>query len=178
MQEKITLARPYAVAAFEQASGDKKLKEWSTMLHVLSLVVSDPQMQAILDNPKLNSATLLDIVLDICSNYLSDSGSNFVRVLVNAGRLSMAPQIYMLFEQKRLAAEGVAEVEVVSAYPLGSAQQQKIADAMSKRLGKKIEISARTDQSLIGGALIRVGDSVIDASMRGRLKQLGNLLSE
>lgn len=178
MQEKITIARPYAVAAFEQASDEGKLKDWSTMLHVLSLVVSDPQMQAIQDNPKLKSAALLDIVLDICGNYLSDSGRNFVRVLVNVGRLSMAPQIYMLFEQKRMAAEGVAEVEIVSAYPLESAQQQKITDAMGKRLGKKIEISSRTDKSLIGGALIRVGDSVIDASTRGRLKQLGNILAE
>ena len=178
MQEKITLARPYAVAAFEQASGAGKLKDWSTMLHVLSLVISDQQMQAILDNPKLGNATLLDIVLDICGNYLSETGRNFVRVLVNAGRLTVAPQIYMLFEQKRMAAEGVAEVEVVSAYPLDPAQQQKIADAMGKRLDKKIEISTRTDKSLIGGALIRVGDSVIDASMRGRLKQLGNLLAE
>ena len=178
MQEKITLARPYAVAAFEQAREEGKLKDWSTMLHVLSLVISDQQMQAVLDNPKLGNATLLDIVLDICGNYLSETGRNFVRVLVNAGRLTVAPQIYMLFEQKRMAAEGVAEVEVVSAYPLDPAQQQKIADAMGKRLDKKIEISTRTDKSLIGGALIRVGDSVIDASMRGRLKQLGNLLSE
>ena len=178
MQEKLTLARPYAVAAFEQAHSEGKLGDWSTMLHVLSMVVSDSQMEAILDNPKLTSTALLKIVSDICGNYLSESGRNFVKVLVNAGRLSTAPQIYMLFEQKRMDAEGVAEVEVVSAYPLESAQQQEIVDAMSKRLGRKIEISSRTDKSLIGGALIRVGDSVIDASMRGKLKQLGNILAE
>jgi F-type H+-transporting ATPase subunit delta len=178
MQENITRARPYAVAAFEQARDEGSLQDWSAMLRILSLVVSDPQMQSILDNPRLNSATLMDVVLDICGNYLSDSGKNFVKVLVNTRRLSLVPQIYMLFEQRRMDAEGITEVEVVSAYPLEPAQQQKIADAMSKRLGKKIEISTRTDKSLIGGAVIRAGDSVIDASMRGRLKQLGNILAE
>lgn len=178
MQEKTTLARPYAVAAFEQARDDGKLKDWSAMLRILSLVVSDPQMQIILDNPRLNSATLMDIVLAVCGNHLSDYGKNFVKVLVNTRRLLLAPQIYMLFEQRRMDAEGIADVEVVSAYPLETAQQHKIADAMGKRLGKKIEISTRIDKSLIGGAVIRAGDSVIDASIRGRLKQLGSTLAE
>ena len=178
MQEKTTRARPYAVAAFEQAQDEGKLKEWSGMLRVLNMVVSDPQMQTILDNPRLNSITLMDFMLDICGNYLSDTGKNFVKVLVNTRRLSLAPQIYTLFEQRRMDAEGIAEVEVVSAYPLESDQQQKIVDAMGKRLGRNIEISIRIDKSLIGGAVIRVGDSVIDASMRGKLKQLGNILAE
>lgn len=178
MQGKITLARPYAVAAFEQARDESKLKDWSAMLHALSLVVSDPQMQNVLDNPRLSNETLEGIVLDVSGKYLSDTGKNFVKVLVNAGRLSLAQQIYMLYEQKRMEEEGIAEIEVVSAYPLESAQQQKIADAMGKRLKKKIEISTRTDKSLIGGAVIRAGDSVIDASIRGRLKQLGSTLAE
>jgi len=178
MQENITLARPYAVAAFEQARDEGRLQDWSAMLRILSLVVSDPQMQILLDNPRVNSAILMDTVFGICSNYLSDSGKNFVKVLVNSRRLSLATQIYMLFEQRRMDAEGIAEVEVVSAYPLESVHQQKIADAMAKRLGRKIEISTRIDKSLIGGAVIRAGDSVIDASIRGRLKQLGNILAE
>ena len=178
MQENTTLARPYAVAAFEQARDEGKLKDWSAMLRVLSQVVSDPQMQIILDNPRLNSKTLMDIVFDVCGNYLSDYGKNFVKVLVNTRRLTLASHIYVLFEEKRMNAEGFAEVEVVSAYLLEPAQQQKIADAMGKRLGKKIEISTRIDKSLIGGAVIRAGDSVIDASIRGRLKHLGNTLAE
>lgn len=178
MQENLTLARPYATAAFEEARGEGKLKDWSTMLYVLSLVVSDPLMKNVLDNPRLPREKLKDIVLDVCGNYLSEPGRNFVRILVNAGRMPTSPQIYTLFEQKRMEAEGVAEVEVVSAYPLESSQQKEIVDAMSKRLGKKIEVSSRTDKSLIGGVLIRVGDSVIDASMRGKLKQLGNILAE
>lgn len=178
MQEKITLARPYAVAAFEQARDEGKLQDWSTMLHVLSLVVSDPQMENVLDNPGLSNETLVDIVLDICGKYFSDSGKNFVRLLVETGRLSLAQQMYMLYEQRRMEEEGIAEVEVVSAYPLDPTQQQKIANAMSKRLEKKIEISTRTDASLIGGVVIRAGDSVIDASVRGRLRQLGSTLAE
>ena len=178
MQENTTLARPYAVAAFEQARDEDKLKDWSAMLRVLSQVISDPQMQVILDNPRLNSTTLMDIMLAVCGNYLTDYGKNFVKVLVNTRRLQLASHIYILFEQKRMVAEGVAEVEVTSAYPLEPDQQQKIVNAMSKRLGKKIDISTRTDKSLIGGAVIRAGDSVIDASIRGKLKHLGNTLAE
>ncbi len=178
MQENTTLARPYAVAAFEQAQDEGKLSDWSKMLHVLSLVVSDAQMQSVMDNPKIGAQALSDFVLDVCGQHLSDTGKNFVKLLVDTERLSLAPFIYQLFEQNRANTEGIVEVEVVSAFPVESDEQKKIADAMGKRLGKKIEISTRIDESLIGGIIIRAGDSVIDASVKGRLKQLGNELAE
>jgi len=178
MQEKTTQARPYAIAAFEQAQDEGKLSDWSNMLYILSLVVSDTQMQSVMDNPKVGTQALSDFVLDVCGKNLSDTGKNFVKLLVDAGRLSLAPQIYQLFEQNRADAEGIVEVEVVSAFPVEADEQKKIADAMGKRLGKRIEVSTRIDESLIGGVIIRTGDSVIDASIKGRLKQLGNELAE
>ncbi len=176
--QNVTQARPYAEAAFEQAREENKLKEWSEMLRVLGLVVSDSQMQKVLDNPRVGCTALQDIVLGVCGDYLSDTGKNFVKVITENKRLLLAPQIFLLFEQKRKDIEGIADVEVISAYPMDSEQKRQVSDAMSKRLGKKIEITTRVDESLIGGVVIRAGDSVIDASMRGRLKQLGNVLSE
>lgn len=178
MQENITIARPYAIAAFEHAQEEDKLSAWSEMLNILSMMVSDAQMHSVLNNPRLDSASLLNFVLDVCGTYLSDTGKNFTKVLVDAGRLSLAPQIHKLFEQKRTDAEGIVEVEVRSAYPLESGEQNEIANAMGKRLGKKIEVTTLVDESLIGGVVIRAGDSVIDASVKGRLKQLANELAE
>ncbi len=178
MQQFITQARPYAVAAFEHAQEEGKLAEWSGMLHVLNLLVSDPQMEQVLDNPRVANEVLSDFVFDVCGDRLSDSGKNFVKLLIDSGRLSLAPYIYKLFEKNRAKAEGLVEVEVVSAFPVDSGEKEKLSSIMEKRLGKKIEINTRVDESLIGGVIIRVGDSVVDASIKGRLKQLSNRLTE
>ena len=178
MQGNTTIARPYAVAAFEQAQGEDKLSEWSTMLKVLSMVIADEQMQVILNNPRLDETSVSDFIIDVCGDHLSETGENFVKLLVQSGRISLAPQIYVLFEQKRTEAEGIVEIEIISAYALDANEQNKIADVMAKRFGKKIEVSMSIDESLIGGAVIRAGDSVIDASVKGSLKKLGNQLAE
>lgn len=178
MQENITIARPYARAAFEQASADGDLALWSTMLRLLGQIASDPQMHAIIRNPKVSHAQLTDILLDICGKQLNEKGQNFVRILVESGRLVVAKQINILYKAMKAAEEGIAGVDVISAYPLEDNQRQQIEKVMTKRLGKKIEITTRVDQSLIGGAIIRAGDSVIDASLKGRLQQLSLIIAE
>ncbi len=174
MQEKMTIARPYAQAVFETASEESKLGEWSEMLGLLEMVVSDIQMKAVLMNSKLDAAALYDFVQGVCGEKLSETGNNLVKVLADAGRLSFLPEINKLFEQLRAGAEGIAEVRVVSAYELTTEQQASISEVMAQHLGKKIEISNEVDDSLIGGAVIRTGDSVIDASVRGRLQALAS----
>ncbi|NIN61095.1 MAG: F0F1 ATP synthase subunit delta [Gammaproteobacteria bacterium] len=178
MQQFITQARPYAVAAFEHAQEEGKLAEWSGVLHILNLLVSDPQVKQVLDNPRVSNEALSDFVTDVCGDRLTDSGKKFVKLLIDAGRLSLAPYIFKLFEKNRAKAEGLVEVEVVSAFPVDSGEKEKLAGIMGKRLGKKIEINTRVDESLIGGVIIRAGDSVIDASIKGRLKQLSNRLTD
>ena len=178
MQENTTIARPYARAVFEQSQEEGDLQKWSVMLQLLKLIVSDPAMQSVIKNPRLEREKLAELILDICGKHLTESGRNFVNLLVDAGRISVAPQIHALFEEKKDRAEGVAGVEVISAYPLDDNQQEKIKKIMAKRLGKKIDITTRIDKSLIGGAVIRAGDSVIDASLKGRLKQLSHNFAE
>src|SRR3989304_10035976 len=115
MQVNITIARPYARAAFEQAGADGELALWSTMLGLLGLIASDPLMHAIIKNPKISHALLTKILLDICGGQLNEKGRNFVRILVESGRLAVAQQISMLYEEMKAEAEGVAGVEVISA---------------------------------------------------------------
>ena len=178
MQENITIARPYARAVFEQAGSDGELMLWSTMLRLLGGIVSDPLMHAIIKNPKINHAQLTGILLDICGSHLNEKQRNFVRILVESGRLAVAKQISTLYEKLKTAAEGIAGVEVISAYPLENGQREQIKQIMAKRLGKKIVVTTHVDQSLIGGVISRAGDSVIDASLKGRLQQLSSIIAE
>lgn len=177
MLEKTTIARPYAEAAFEQAQDEDALQSWTDLLSVLAATVSDSGMRALLHNPKVSAAQIVDIVNDVAGSAFSDSQANFVRILVDAERLQFAPEMKTLFDQKRLDAEGLARVEVISAYPLEDAQRERISEAMSRRLSRKIELSESTDEKLIGGAVIRNGDSVIDASIRGQLEELRSELA-
>jgi F-type H+-transporting ATPase subunit delta len=177
MQEKTTIARPYAQAVFETASEESKLNEWSEMLGLLDSIVSDAQMQAVLSNPKLDAAALTDFVLGVSGDSLNETGSNLVKVLADARRLAILPEINNLFEQLKAEAEGVIEVTVTSAYELAADQQAVISEAMAKRLGRKVEITSDIDDSLIGGVVIRAGDSVIDASVKGRLKALATQMT-
>lgn len=177
MQENITIARPYARAVFEQAQADGELREWSDMLAVLGLIAADPQMRELIRNPRVSHAQLTGIVLEICGTRLNEKGKNFVHILVEARRLGVAGEIMRLYQGLRAEAEGVAAVEIITAYPLEDAQRETISQKMAARLSKKIEITTRVDQHLIGGAIIRTGDSVIDASLRGRLQQLHRIIS-
>ena len=172
MQDKTTIARPYAQAVFETASEGNNLVEWSGMLGLLETVVTDSQMKAVLSNPKMDAEALTDFILGVCGDALSETSRNLVRVLADAGRLSFVPELNKLYEQLRAEAEGVIDVGVSSAYELTSEQQATISTAMAKRLGRKVVITSDIDESLIGGMVIRAGDSVIDASVKGRLKAL------
>jgi F-type H+-transporting ATPase subunit delta len=176
MLEKTTIARPYAQAVFELAQESNSSAEWSEALNLLQRIVSDPQMRLLISNPKVGDEQLQDLVIEIGGDSFSQLAKNFIKVLVAACRLQYAPQIAELFEAKRADAEGIIDVQVSSAYELDQAQQESIAKGISARLGKKVNISTTIDESLIGGAVIRAGDSVIDASLRGRLRELSNQL--
>ena len=176
MLANTTIARPYAKAVFEQAREEGNMDGWSTLLGTLAAIVREPQMRLILSNPKVSHAKLLELVSSVYGGKLSASATNFIRVLIKSNRLRFAGQIAELFEQKRADAEGRIDIDVISAYELDSEQAKKIAEAMGRRTGRKVNIASVVDKSLIGGMIIRAGDSVIDASLRGRLNRLRNEL--
>ncbi|MBI1731185.1 MAG: F0F1 ATP synthase subunit delta [Gammaproteobacteria bacterium] len=178
MRETATLARPYARAAFEQARSEGKLREWSDQLALLSVIAADPLMRRVIRNPRISAQQLAGLVADLIPGRFTPTGRNFVGLLVDAGRLDVAPEIRRQFEQRRLLAESRADVEVIAAFELDDEQRNRIRDLMQRRLGREVTLSATVDQSLIGGAIIRTGDYVIDASVRGRLRVMGNQLSE
>ena len=176
MAEVSTIARPYALAAFKQAEQEEALAEWSEMISLLARVVSDRQMKSILASPKVKREQLADLIIEICGDSLSRTGGNFVRVLAEKSRLSYLPEVEKIFEEERAESEGRSRVDIRSAFELDDAQKSQITSIMSARLGTDVTLSVQVDDSLIGGVVIRAGDLVIDASLRGRMNRLANSL--
>ena len=176
MQEKLTIARPYAAAAFEFASENGVVEQWSELLQGLSSVVEHESFAPLIGHPKLASSDLKSMLAELLGSRLSDSGENFLSALIDAERLELAPQISELFEVRRADAAGSVGVEVISAFELSDSERQKIVDAVSARIGRSCEVSSTVDNALIGGAVIKIGDSVIDLSVRGRLASLSQQL--
>ncbi len=177
MSENNTVARPYAQAIFELARDRNSCIQWSQNLEFLALLVWDPQIRELLDNPRLTERQLSELLLHICAERLDEYGKNFVLLLVKKRRLAVLPEIAELYEDMRRDAEGVVRGELVSAFEVSPEQQQQIAAALKTRLGRDVELECVIDETLIGGAVVRVGDLVIDGSAQGRLNRLANVLS-
>ena len=172
MAEKNTIARPYAQAAFNIAQADGDLKGWSDMLKLLSLVASDDLMQSVIGNSCIETEKVSETMIGACGETLNDKGKNFVRVMAENRRLNVLPEVAVLFEASRAEAEKTVEAEVASAFPLTDAQKNQIVEALKKRLGRDVSLKTRVDESIIGGAVVRAGDLVIDGSVTGQLEKL------
>lgn len=176
MSELSTLARPYAVAVFKRAVEKKAVSEWSDTLNFLSIVMQDKEMAAIIANPKVAQEQLTTLLLGICQDQLKKEGKNFLNLLIQNGRLSLAPQISELYESYKAEHEGYIDVEVTSAFALTKDEQKKFATTLKKQLGKEVHITTSIDKSLIGGYIAKAGDKVIDGSVKGQLQQLAKKL--
>jgi F-type H+-transporting ATPase subunit delta len=176
MEDVSALARPYGLAAFNQAREEGKIEEWSNMFQLLVRILADATMQGLIANPKVNNQQLAELIIDVGGDGLSKTGGNLVRIMAENERLAEMAGVAAIFEEERDRTEGRSHVDVTSAFELSDAQRKDIADSMSKRLGTKVDISVTVDKSLIGGVVIRAGDTVIDASLRGRLNQLSQSL--
>jgi F-type H+-transporting ATPase subunit delta len=174
--EALTIARPYAQAAFKYAAAQDALPAWSGMLSLLAAIAADPAMHRLLDSPHLTESQLADLFIGIGAERLNDKCGNFIRLLAENGRLNVLPEIAALFEIQRQEAEGAIKAELISAFPASESQQARVVESLRRRLGREVELSCSTDASLLGGAIIRAGDLVIDGSVRGKLQRLGTAL--
>jgi len=172
MAEAITIARPYAVAIFKLAKENKALTQWSDELALIAAVVADATVSAMIDDPKLSSAQLESALLSIFKGKLSDSATNFVKLLVENNRLPIVADIVAAYETLKDQDQGVLEAELTVAVKPADAQVQTLVKQLEAKFGKKIEAQVKVDPDLIGGIKIIVGDTVIDASVAGQLKSM------
>jgi F-type H+-transporting ATPase subunit delta len=174
--ENLTIARPYAEAAFASADSGGKLQGWSQALHRLAMVVSDQQMRNAIGDPKVSPEELYGLVAAGSGDALDAHAQNFVRVLIENDRLSLLPEISALFDSRKNEREGVVEAQIESAFPLDDAALSQLVGDLERRFKRKVRPQVRVDRELIGGALIKVGDEVIDGSVRGRLESMASAL--
>lgn len=177
MAENVTLARPYAEAAYQLALRGNALATWSDVLSRLSAVAARPEMEECIGNPSLSPVQLTQLCIDVLAadtradakSGLTADQQNFVRVLADNDRLIVLPEIADLFNELKHGHEGVKDAEITSAFALDDATLQNLVADLERKFECKIKATVKVDAELIGGVRIAVGDEVIDASVRGKL---------
>ena len=169
MSQSITLARPYARAAFSLARDADRLPAWSDALAFAARVAADPRVAGLLGNPNLTDA---DAVTLLSPEVADDTFARFLALLAENHRLPLLPEIAGLYDELRFEAERVVKAKVTSAVALPAAEVETIKAALAKRFGRAVELETAIDASLIGGAVIDAGDVVIDGSLKGKLGRL------
>jgi F-type H+-transporting ATPase subunit delta len=176
MAEVATLARPYANAVFDIAKNSSDLDRWSRMLGCLSAVAADDSVRQLLDAPEMPDEQKAFRLADICGDELDDRARKMIQVLARNKRLGLIGEIRDQFEELKAQDEKVLDVEVVSARPLSAEQEERLRSALAERYQREVTMSSRVDEHLLGGAVIRAGDTVIDGSVRGKLNKLAETL--
>ena len=174
MSQALTLARPYARAAFALARDGGRFAEWSNALGFAARVAADPQVASLLGNPRLTQA---DAVTLLSPDGADESFGRFLALLAENRRLALLPEIAGLYEDLRNEAERVVKAKVTSAAALPAAELDTIKAALKQRFGREVELETAVDESLIGGAVIDAGDVVIDGSLKGKLARLQTALA-
>ena len=175
MSQSLTLARPYARAAFSLAQDQGRLPAWSQLLGFSATAVADPAMHAVIGNPRATADQLVELLLPL--GEVDPTYHRFLSVLADNRRLALLPEIAALYAQHRAEAERVVKATVTSAQALEPIELEALRISLKKRLGREVEVATAIDPALIGGAVIDAGDVVIDGSLRTKLARLGAALA-
>ena len=176
MIEPTTLARPYARAAFQHAVDSGAVDSWYGALQTLAAVVAEPTVGAVLDDPASTALQRADTVSAVLGDNIPSGVAEFVVVMAENHRLKLAADVALLYAELKSALDAAANVTVTSAFDVPGATLEQLSATLTTKLGKTVDMTVETDPSLIGGAIIRAGDMVIDGSVRGRLQKLATTL--
>ena len=172
MSAQSNIARPYAQALFELAQEQNDLSGWDDQLQLLSVVTQDSAMADLTNDPHVSAGQLADLIVGVCGDKLNQGGTNLVKLLVKNGRVLEMPDIAEAFAARKAEAEKVIEAEMLTASPIDEKHQKQFADALQSKLGRSVNLEFAVDEELIGGAVIRAGDWVVDGSVKAQLEQL------
>ncbi len=170
MAEIATIARPYAEALFKACAAD--LGATTQWLEALAAVAGNEQLQGFAGNPKVTDQQVYDVITGVAKVNLPAAGQNFLRTLLENGRLSALPEIAVQFRALKNALGGSSDAMVYSAFPLDAAALADVGATLEKRFGRKLNLAVKEDSSLIGGIRVVVGDEVLDTSVKARLEQM------
>jgi F-type H+-transporting ATPase subunit delta len=170
MAELATIARPYAEALFKSSKGD--LNGAAQWLDALASVAGNPQLLQYAGNPKVGDQQVFDLISDVARVQLPTAGQNFLRTVIENGRLAALPEVAQQFREMKNAQGGSSDAVVYSAFPIAAEQLGAVAQVLEKRFGRKLNLTVQEDPSLIGGIRVVVGDEVLDTSVKARLEQM------
>jgi len=172
MSELSTLARPYAEAAFRLAQGENDLAGWSSRIATLAAIVSDARVAALIADPAVSAARVAQLITEVAGGDLGERGGNFVKVLSENDRLAVLPEIATQYEALKANAEGTLEATITSAQELSQAQIDDLVAGLKTKFNRAVNVQVAVDPELIGGAVIAIGDQVMDGSVKGRLQKM------
>jgi F-type H+-transporting ATPase subunit delta len=172
MSDFTTAARPYANAVYDIAHQGSALESWGDALANLAAVITDAQMNRLLDDPELGKKQKGELVNQVLGDKLTDKQQNLVKLMADNGRLKLMPDVLAQFEAARAKAENKLEAQVISAFELSAQQTNELVNTLKNKLGCDITLTTTIDESLIGGVIIKAGDTIIDASMKSQLDSL------
>lgn len=167
-----SIARPYAVAAFEYAESKKAIAAWEDMLNSAALIVNQKGMEPFLNSPQMTSPLLAQFFDDVLAKIMNEEQKNFIHLLALNKRLHAIPDIAELFKQYRFEHEKRVNVQVISAIKLDDNFKLQLENSLAKKLKRHVSLQCEVDASLLGGAILRAYDTVIDGSVRGKLNRL------
>jgi F-type H+-transporting ATPase subunit delta len=180
MSNLSSIARPYALAAFDCARDQQQLSEWKDFLESASLLIQQKDVARLLANPELSSAKLFDFIHDILALQshpsLNKERKNFLSVLAQNKRMNVLPDIADTFNAYYAALEKITKIRLVTAIAAQEEFKQQLVNVLTKRIQSKITLDCEIDPSILGGAIVHIGDKVIDGSIRGKLTRLLNNL--
>ena len=174
MAELATIARPYADALFKAATAGAGVDLGSTAawMDELAAIAANPQLRQLADNPKVTADQVFAVITGVARSALSDTAKNFLRTVIDNGRLNALPEVAAQFRALVNGRSGSSDAVVHSAFPMDAAALADVGTALEKRFGRKLNLTAQLDPSLIGGIRVVVGDEVLDTSVKARLEQM------
>ena len=173
MAELATIARPYAEALFKSCSQTgSDLGATVAWVEELAAIAADPQLRQLADSPKVNPEQVLGVITGVARSALPDAARNFLRVILENGRLDALPEMAVQFRGLVNRCNGSSDAIVYSAFPMDEVALADLAGTLEKRFGRKLSLSVKVDESLIGGVRVVVGDEVLDTSVKARLEQM------
>ena len=175
MAELATIARPYAEALFKASAND--VAGTAGWLDALAAVAGNTQLLQFAESPKVSVDQVFGLITDVARVQLPEAGKNFLRMVIENGRLSALPEIAQQFRAMKNAQGGTSDAVVHSAFPIEAGALAELAQVLEKRFGRKLNLSVQEEPSLIGGIRVVVGDEVLDTSVKARLEQMKVALS-
>ena len=175
MSEVTTIARPYAKAAFDFAVEQKAVDSWLEMLVFAAEVSKDSTLQQVIHS-SIAPDQLAQLFIQICGEQLNEYGHNLIKVMAENGRLSVLPDVLVEFTALKAELDKEVEAVITSAAALSDAEKTKIQKSLENRYQRIVRLTCQLDPSLMAGLVIKIGDDIIDASVRSKLTRLAEAL--